>query len=99
MYIVQHRIYSIQISHYLSPMLRFVYYNIKLYNFRERRVHVTEASPIGFVQNVHCFCERFEVIMYNHVSRCFEPTGSDYSVCIILSDVQSLDCSTVYGWI
>ena len=37
-----------------SPMLRFVYDNIKLFNVRERRVHLTEVSPKGFVQNVHC---------------------------------------------
>ena len=42
----------------------YVYDNIKLYNVRERRVHLTEASPIGCVQNVTLFCERFEVIMY-----------------------------------
>ena len=37
-----------------SPMLRFVFDNIKLYNVRERRVNSTEASPIGCVQNVNC---------------------------------------------
>ena len=50
-------------------MLRFVYDSIKLYNVRERNVHLTEASSIGFVQNVSVFCERFEVIMYNTI-RC-----------------------------
>ena len=64
-------------------MLRFVYNNIKLYNVRERRVHLTEASPIGCVQNVHCIYERFEVIMYNQVSRCFKTTGCDHSLCTI----------------
>ena len=51
-------------------MLRFVNDNIKLYNVRELRVHLTEASPkVFFVQNLFfVFCERFEVIMYNQVS-------------------------------
>ena len=31
------------------------------------------------------FCERFEVIMYNQVSRCLKTTGRDHSVCTILS--------------
>ena len=34
-------------------MFRFVYDTIKLYNARERRVHLTEASTIGFVKNLH----------------------------------------------
>ena len=52
-----HRLNSIQIPHYLSsliPMLLFVYYNIKFYNVRERRVHLTKASPTGCVHKVHC---------------------------------------------
>ena len=32
--------------------IRFVYDNIKLYNVPECRVHLTEASPVGFVHNV-----------------------------------------------
>ena len=31
------------------------------------------------------FCEGYEVIMYTHVSRCFKTTGSDHSVCTLLS--------------
>ena len=42
-----------------SSMLRLVIDNIKLYNVRERRVHITEASPMGFVQNVHCMLWTF----------------------------------------
>ena len=46
--------YIIQMNRFLSPMLLFVYENIKLNYVRERRVHLTEASPIGFAENVHC---------------------------------------------
>ena len=35
-------------------------------------------------------CERFEVIMYNQVSRCFKATGSDLSVGTILSGREVL---------
>ena len=42
-----------------SPMLRFVHDYITLYNVRERRVHLSEANPIGFVQNVHCIVLSF----------------------------------------
>ena len=45
---------SLTIYRLWSPMLQFVYDNIKLYNVRERRVHLTKASPIGCVQNVQC---------------------------------------------
>ena len=31
------------------------------------------------------FCERFEVVMYNKVFRCFKTTGSEHSVSTILS--------------
>ena len=60
-----HRLYSIiQIPHYLSSLISYAtifYNNIKLYNVQKRRVHLTEASPIGFVQNVHCILWKFEV--------------------------------------
>ena len=42
-----------------SPTLRFVNDYIKLYNVWERRVHLTEASAIGFVQNLHCILWTF----------------------------------------
>ena len=75
-------------------MLRFVHDNIKLYNVRrERRVHLTGASSVGFVQNFHCICEHFEVIMYNQLSRCFKTTDCDHSVCTILSDHTVLSVS------
>ena len=44
-------------------MLQFVYDNIELYNVRERRVNLTEARTIGFVQNVLCILWTFDVIM------------------------------------
>ena len=40
-------------------MLQFVHDNIKLYIVRERRVHLTEASLIDFVQNVHYILWKF----------------------------------------
>ena len=69
-----HRLYSM---HYRSLttyrlwslMLRFVYDKIKLYNVRERRVHLTEASPIGFVQNVHCM-SCVNVLWLSCTTRC-----------------------------
>ena len=30
-----------------------------MYNFRERRVHLNKASPVGFVQNGHCILWTF----------------------------------------
>ena len=66
-------------------MFRFIYENIQLYNVRERRVQLTEASSIGFVQNIIVFCEHFKVIMYNQVFLCFKTTVSDHSLCTLLS--------------
>ena len=82
-----HRFCSLQIPTYLlwSSMLLIVYNNIKLYNVREHRIHLADASAIGCVQNVHCICESFEGIMYNQVYRCFKKTSSDHSVCTLLS--------------
>ena len=42
-----------------TPMLRFVFDKIKLYNVPEHRVHLTQAIPTGFVQNVHCILWTF----------------------------------------
>ena len=42
-----------------SYLLRFVYDNIQVYNVRECSVHLTEASPIDFVKNVHCIKWKF----------------------------------------
>ena len=44
-----------------------------------------EASPLDFVQNVHCILRSFLVIMYNQVSQSFETTGSDSPYVLILS--------------
>ena len=57
-YMQTHRVYSLQIPHLTTyrlwyPTQQFVYDNIKLCNVQERRVHLTEASPIFFVQHVH----------------------------------------------
>ena len=64
-------------------MLRIVYDNIQLYNVRERKVHLTEASSIGFVQNVHC-------IFLTRGLGAYKTTGSDHSVCTILSAVKDI---------
>ena len=47
-----------------SPMLRFVYENIKVYSVWERRVHSTKANTLCVVQNVHC---NFWTFWGNHV--------------------------------
>ena len=64
-------------------MLRFVYDNIKLYNVREGR----ERSLY------------VEVIMYNQVSRCFKTTGSDHSVCTILSGDNKIPRSNIINFL
>ena len=76
-----------------SPMLLFVYDNIKVYNVRERRVHLTEASPIDFVQNVNYILLTFRSYhVQPGVSVCFRSTGSDHvtTLCVlyVLSDVK-----------
>ena len=49
-----------------------------------------EASPLDFVQNVHCILRSFLVIMYNQVSQSFETTGSDSPYVLILSAKELL---------
>ena len=41
---------------------------------------------MGCVHNVYCILWTFWFHVYNQVSRCFKTTGSDHSVCTILSD-------------
>ena len=61
----------------------YIYDNINLYNVRERRVHLLRRSRYRFcTERSLYFCERFEVIMYSQVSRCFKTTDSDQSVCL-----------------
>ena len=73
-------------------MLGFVYDNI---NVRERRVHLTKASPFYVVyRTCAVFWQRFEVIVYKQVSRCFKTTGSDHSVCTICSLI--VGCTTQF---
>ena len=88
-----HRLYIIQIPQSTlatyrlwSPMLRFVHDNIKVYNVRERKVHLTEASPISCLQNVLCILwTLWGYHVQPGVSRCLKTTGNDHSVCTILS--------------
>ena len=45
------------LTNYVFDLLCYDFYmidNTKLYSVLERRVHLTYANPIGFVQNVHC---------------------------------------------
>ena len=48
---------------YLSSLISYNLYMItsNWYNIRDRRVHLTEASSIGFVQNVNCILWNFWV--------------------------------------
>ena len=88
----QHRLYIIQIPHYLSSFISYVLickWEHQIVQCPRSRVHLTETSPKGFVQNVYCILWTFwDYLMYNQVSRCFKTTDSDHSVCTILSDHQ-----------
>ena len=82
-----------------SPMLRFVHDNIKLYNVRERRVHLSEPSPI---------CSRFctkrslyfvNVLRLSCTTRCLGVLSRGvvttlYHVCTVYSLVLRLSCTT-----
>ena len=67
-----------------------------MYNVRESGVHLTEAGPIGFVQNVHCLMWTFWGYDVQPMSRCFKPNGSEHCVCNILSGLNALKYLYLY---
>ena len=75
---------SVEIIYYTDPSLPIVF-DVLCYDLYVITFNCTMPESARLYRTFTVFCEGFEVIMDNQVSRCFKTTVSDQSVCAIFS--------------